>query len=175
MKGNSSFLTWRVWPLSQMNINDYFSFRSVKNAVAQWYRLCIQCIRCKSRGFDPWVRRSPGEGNGNPLQYSCLENPMDRGPWSAAVQGIARVRYDLVTKQQQKGTNWLADQIQPAQGTSVPIPAMTPQTLTLNCQHFFHHELSFLHLFWFFLNILHQNIILILSFLAPSYIFLCLY
>ena len=33
--------------------------------------------------------RSPGGGNGNPLQYSCLENPMDRGPGQAAVHGIA--------------------------------------------------------------------------------------
>ena len=32
-------------------------------------------------GFDPWVGRSPGGGHGNPLQYSCLENPMDREPW----------------------------------------------------------------------------------------------
>jgi len=32
-------------------------------------------------GFNPWVRRSPGEGNGHPLQYSCLENSMDRGAW----------------------------------------------------------------------------------------------
>ena len=39
-----------------------------------------------------------GEGNGNPLQYSCLENPMDRGAWPATVQGVARVRHDLVTK-----------------------------------------------------------------------------
>ena len=31
----------------------------------------------------------PGEGNGNPLQYSCLENPMDRGAWQATVHGIA--------------------------------------------------------------------------------------
>ena len=31
--------------------------------------------------FDPWVGRSPGEGNGSPLQYSCLENPMHRGAW----------------------------------------------------------------------------------------------
>ena len=30
-------------------------------------------------GFDPWVGETPGEGNGNPLQYSCLENSMDRG------------------------------------------------------------------------------------------------
>ena len=37
--------------------------------------------------------RSPGEGNGNPLQYSCLENPMDRGAWWATVHGVA-VRLD---------------------------------------------------------------------------------
>jgi len=33
--------------------------------------------------------RSPGEGNGKPLQYSCLENPMDRGAWRATVHGVA--------------------------------------------------------------------------------------
>jgi len=32
-------------------------------------------------GSVPWSGRSPGEGNGNPLQYSCLENPIDRGAW----------------------------------------------------------------------------------------------
>ena len=36
--------------------------------------------------------RSPGEGNGNPLQYSCLKNPMDRGGWRATVHGIAKSR-----------------------------------------------------------------------------------
>ena len=35
-------------------------------------------------------RRCPGEGNGNPLQYSCLENPMDEGAWWAAVHGVAK-------------------------------------------------------------------------------------
>ena len=46
----------------------------------------------------PGLRRSPGEGNGNPLQYSCLGNPMDRGAWQATVvPGVARVRHDLVT------------------------------------------------------------------------------
>ena len=39
-----------------------------------------------------------GEGDGNPLQYSCLGNPMDRGVWWATVHGIARVRHDLATK-----------------------------------------------------------------------------
>jgi len=39
-----------------------------------------------------------GEGNSNPLQYSCLGNHMDRGAWRAAVHGVARVRHDLATK-----------------------------------------------------------------------------
>ena len=42
--------------------------------------------------------RSPGEGNGNPLQYSCLENPMDRGAWWTTVRGVSRVRYNGVNK-----------------------------------------------------------------------------
>ena len=49
-------------------------------------------------GFDPWVGKIPGEGNGNPLQYSCLENPMDRGAWWATVHGVTRVRHNLATK-----------------------------------------------------------------------------
>ena len=39
-------------------------------------------------GSIPGLVRSPGEGNGNPVQYSCLENPMDRGAWQAAVHGV---------------------------------------------------------------------------------------
>ena len=38
------------------------------------------------------------EGNGNPLQYSCLENPMDRGAWWATIHRVARVGHDLVIK-----------------------------------------------------------------------------
>ena len=38
----------------------------------------------------PGLGRSPGGGNGNPLQYSCLENPMDRGAWQATVYGVAK-------------------------------------------------------------------------------------
>jgi len=41
-------------------------------------------------GLIPGLGRSPGEGNGNPLQYSCLENSMDRGPWQAIVHGAAK-------------------------------------------------------------------------------------
>ena len=39
-------------------------------------------------GSIPGLERSPGEGNGNPLQYSCLENSMDRGAWWATVHGV---------------------------------------------------------------------------------------
>ena len=41
-------------------------------------------------GSIPGFGRSPGEGNGSPLQYSCLENPMDRGAWQATVHGVAQ-------------------------------------------------------------------------------------
>ena len=41
-------------------------------------------------GSTPGSGRSPGEGNGNPLQYSCLENPMDRGAWLAILYGVVK-------------------------------------------------------------------------------------
>ena len=47
----------------------------------------------------PGLGRSPGEGNGNPIQYSCLGNPMDRGPWLQSM-ALQSVRHDLATKQQ---------------------------------------------------------------------------
>ena len=49
----------------------------------------------------PGSGRSPRKGNGNPLQYSCLKNPMNRGAWRATVHKIARVGHNLQTKQQQ--------------------------------------------------------------------------
>ena len=49
-------------------------------------------------GSIPGLGRYPGEGNGNPLQYSCLENLMDRGAWQTTVHGVARVGHDLVIK-----------------------------------------------------------------------------
>ena len=48
----------------------------------------------------PGSGRSPGGGHGNPLQDSCLENPMDRGAWQARVHGVERAGHDLATKQQ---------------------------------------------------------------------------
>ena len=48
-------------------------------------------------GSIPGLGRSPGEGNGNPLQYSCLGNPMDGGAWQATVHRVSRVGHDLMT------------------------------------------------------------------------------
>ena len=54
---------------------------------------------CSARdpGSIPGLGRFPGEGNGNPLQYSCLENPMDKGAWWAAVHGVAKSWARLIT------------------------------------------------------------------------------
>ena len=49
-------------------------------------------------GLTPGSGRSPEEGNGNPLQYSCLENPVDRRAWRATVHGVTRIRHNLATK-----------------------------------------------------------------------------
>ena len=57
--------------------------------------LAVQMLKesaCNAGDSDstPGLGRSLGEGNGNPLQYSCLENPVDRGAWLTAVHGIAK-------------------------------------------------------------------------------------
>ena len=59
----------------------------------QWIHL-----QCRRHSYIPGWRRSPGEGNGSPLQYSCLGNPMDRGVWQATVHEVTRVGHCLVTK-----------------------------------------------------------------------------
>ena len=48
----------------------------------------------KDSSLTPGFKRTPGVGNSSPLQYSCLENPMDRGAWQATVQGSQRVGHD---------------------------------------------------------------------------------
>ena len=49
-------------------------------------------------GSIPGLGRSPGEGNGNPLQYSCVDYPTDRGAWWVIALESQKVRHDLVTK-----------------------------------------------------------------------------
>ena len=47
-------------------------------------------VDARDVGLIPGLGRSPGVGNGNPVQYSCLENPMDRGTWQTIVHGAAK-------------------------------------------------------------------------------------
>ena len=69
-------------------------------------------------GSIPGSGRSPGEGNGNPLQYSCLENPMDGGTWQAIVHGVAKSRTRL--------SDFTHFAIAPH--CSLPLPSLTRQT-----------------------------------------------
>ena len=56
-------------------------------------------------GLIPRLGRSPGEGNGNPLQYSFLENPMDGGAWWATVHGVAKTGLNTYTSTSTKTSN----------------------------------------------------------------------
>ena len=62
-------------------------------------KTCLQFRKC---GLDPWVRKSTSEGNDNPLQYSCLGNPLDRGAWWATGHGLTKNWTQLKIKQQQQ-------------------------------------------------------------------------
>ena len=68
------------------------NYKNRTSLVAQWQRICLQCRRLAgAMGSILGLRRSAGEGNGNPLQYSFLENSMDRGAWQARVHGVAEL------------------------------------------------------------------------------------
>ena len=73
-------------------------------------------------GSIPGSGRSPGEGNGNPLQYSCLENPMDGGVWWAAVYGVAQSRTRL--KQLSSSSSSVHMSIPISQFIPPPLPRM---------------------------------------------------
>ena len=70
---------------------EFFLFRNLHPPTGFWVPYLLElswwlrwqgiCLYCKRPGFNSWIKRSPGEGNGNPLQYSCLESSMDRGAW----------------------------------------------------------------------------------------------
>ena len=59
-----------------------------------WWLTVKAACNAENAGSIPGLGRSPGEGNGNSLQYSCLENPMDRGVWQATVHGSQRVGHN---------------------------------------------------------------------------------
>ena len=68
----------------------FYGKEEVKEGLLLW--LSGKSLACQYRrhGFDPWVGKIPWRGNGNPLQYSCLENSMDRGAWWATVHEVTK-------------------------------------------------------------------------------------
>ena len=86
---------------------------SAKNFLATFQNMAVlvpQMVKnlpemAGDRGSIPGLGSSPGEGNGNPLQYSCPENPMDRDPGGLQSMGPQWVRHDLETEQQQQSPN----------------------------------------------------------------------
>ena len=66
--------------------------------LSKWTELNWPVYNAGDPGLIPGSGRSPGEGNGHPLQYSCLGNPMDRGACWATVQDFPKIRHDLATK-----------------------------------------------------------------------------
>ena len=66
--------------------------------MAQWVKNVPANAGNRDAGLIPGSGRSPGRRNGNPLQYSCLENPMDRGDWQATAHTVTRIRHNRVIK-----------------------------------------------------------------------------
>ena len=70
----------------------------IKDGFPWWLSGKESACKAGDAGSIPGSGRSPGERDGNPLQYSYLENAVDRGAWWAVAHGIAGVGHDLVTK-----------------------------------------------------------------------------
>ena len=63
---------------------------SAVKGLPRWFSGEESTCNAGDLGSIPWLRRSPGGGNGNPLQYSCLKNPVDRGAWWATVHAVTK-------------------------------------------------------------------------------------
>ena len=90
------------WNSKKHNLNlplifNYLHSTYIIFGLSWWLRQYRICLQCRRHGLIHGSGRSPGEGNGHPLQYSCLENSMDRGAWWVTVHGVA------------KSQTWLSD------------------------------------------------------------------
>ena len=82
--------TWVSPGVSLIRVNTSFMKHIRIIGLPRWLSGKELAYQCKRRGFNPWVRKTPGEENGTPIQYSCLGNLMDRGAWRAIVHGIEK-------------------------------------------------------------------------------------
>ena len=99
---------WKIWEFIQLTrfqthlmatymCSLQINCRRRNNSLVQYTSRLPYCLRgkefscqCRRLRFDLWLGQSPGEGNGNPLQYSNLENAMDRGAWWARVHRVTK-------------------------------------------------------------------------------------
>ena len=84
------YMCVRLTDLCALNRYSYLwiTYTTTKaSLMAQQQRICLHCRRCR---FTPWLGRPPGGGDGNPVQYSCLENPRNRGAGQAIVHSVAK-------------------------------------------------------------------------------------
>ena len=107
--------------------------------VAQMLK-CLPVSACNvgDLGSIPGSGRSPGEGNSNRLQYSCLENPMDRGAWWAAVHGVAKSWTLLSHKLPTSTRSWKKQESSRKTSISALLTMPKPLTvwITINCGKF---------------------------------------
>ena len=96
------FIPSFFWPFGfRIQVNQvYWSCMYVWYGLPWWLTGKESTAKAVDAGSIPGSGRSPGEGNCNPFQFSCLGNPTDRGDWWAAVHGVTKTRHDLATKQQ---------------------------------------------------------------------------
>ena len=102
-EGNSTCYFWDPWLIV---VHQFWNF--IHTSTWQYGPPVIKPFAYTGKCWDIhwplfWWERSPGEGNGSPLQYSCLENPIHRGAWQAIVQEVTRVEHDLATKSSAPG------------------------------------------------------------------------
>ena len=74
----------------QLSVWEISKFYNRLSGLPQWLSGKESTCQARDLGSIPGLGRSPGKGNANPLQYPCLENPMDRGAWLATVQWVAK-------------------------------------------------------------------------------------
>ena len=99
MATHSSVVAWRIpgtgslvdcclWGRTE---SDTTEATQQQQQVAQWLnKKKNSACQCRRPGFDPGVEKIPWRKKGNPLQSSCLENPMDKGAWWATVHGVTK-------------------------------------------------------------------------------------
>ena len=83
------------WPFTAAAVHPFLSFffgHTRQHMLPWWLKRERICLQCRHPGSVPGFGRSPGEETGNPLQYSWLENSMDREAWQATVHGMSKSR-----------------------------------------------------------------------------------